>query len=664
MTILAALILLAARAGFAAGTLTPKGSPHAPIQIRDHRVEVVINNGFARTEVTQTFFNPNDADLEAIYSFPLPKSASLSEVTIWAGEQELNGEVVEKDEAKRIYEEERDQGNDAGLAGKESYKTFDFNVSRVPAGGETRIRFVYYQPLAIDTGIGRYVYPLAEGGTDEVAEAFWTRNPKVEGTFAVHLELKSAWPVTDVRVPGFENAATIDKKGEGHAEVKLEAEQASLERDFVFYYRLADGLPGRVELVPYRAASGAPGTFMLVVTPGVDLGPIAGGADYCFVLDVSGSMETKLSALTRGVTRALGQMRPDDRFRIVVFREGARDLTGGFLPATAQNVAAALGQVESLTADGGTNLYAGLDLALKGLDNDRATSVVLVTDGVTNTGVVDPAEFHRLLARYDVRVFGFVMGNSGNWPLMQAIGQASGGFSAAVSNDDDIVGQILLAKSKITSEALHDVDLAIRGVKVSDLSERPKKIYRGQQLVLFGRYEAGGQATVTLKARLTGEDKTYTATFALPETDTENLEIERLWALDRVEEIGMKADAGLLPQEEARAAIRDLGLAYQLVTDHTSMVILSDAKFEERGIERRNRARVAAERVAQALRHGQPVRSRRVDEKTPMFDRPSATLGSGKDGGGAFDPLLTGLAAAMAGLGLAGITGTRQRPRS
>jgi Ca-activated chloride channel family protein len=652
MMMLAALALLAARAGFAAGTLTAKGSPHAPIQIREHRVEVVIDNGFARTEVTQTFANPNAEDLEAIYSFPLPKSASLSEVTIWAGEEELDGEVVERDEAKRIYEEERDQGKDAGVAEKESYQSFDFAVSRVPAGGEARIRFVYYQPLAIDTGVGRYVYPLAEGGTDDEADSFWTRNPKVEGTFAVHVELKSAWPVADVRVPGYENAAAVEKKGEGVVEVKLETEQASLERDFILYYRLADGLPGRVELVPYRAAGGGPGTFMLVVTPGVDLGPITGGADYCFVLDASGSMQTKLAALARGVTRALGQMRPEDRFRIIAFRSNARDLTGGFRPATPENVEAAVKQVESLTADGSTNLYAGLDLAIKGLDDDRATSIVLVTDGVTNTGVIDPKEFYSLLSRYDVRVFGFVMGNSGNWPLMQMIGQASGGFSAGVSSDDDIVGQIMLAKSKITSEALHDVDLAIHGVKVSELSERPKKIYRGQQLVLFGRYEDGGEATVSLKARLTGADKSYTTKFEFPKVDTENPEIERLWALDQIEEIGAKADAGLMPQEEARAAIRDLGLAYQLVTDHTSMVILSDAAFESRGIERRNRTRVAAERAAQVARSGQPVRSRRVD-KAPMFDRPSATLGSGKDGGGAFDPLLAGLAASLAGLGLA-----------
>ena len=83
----------------AAGILTPIGSGHQPLRIRDHHVNVVINNGFAMTEVHQTFYNANSEDLEAIYSFPLPKSASLSEVTIYVGEREIHGEVLEKQKA-------------------------------------------------------------------------------------------------------------------------------------------------------------------------------------------------------------------------------------------------------------------------------------------------------------------------------------------------------------------------------------------------------------------------------------------------------------------------------------------------------------------------------------------------------------------------------------
>ena len=71
------------KASLAAGILTSTGSGHQPIQIRDHHVNVVINNGFAMTEVQQTFYNPNTQDLEAIYSFPLTKIESLSEVTIY-----------------------------------------------------------------------------------------------------------------------------------------------------------------------------------------------------------------------------------------------------------------------------------------------------------------------------------------------------------------------------------------------------------------------------------------------------------------------------------------------------------------------------------------------------------------------------------------------------
>ena len=152
-----AVAALSVQSLHAAGTLKPVGSPEQPIQIRDHAVKVVINNGFARTEVVQTFFNPNAVDLEAIYSFPVPKSGSLAEVVAYLGEKEIHGEVLPKREADALYEEEKSKGNDSGLAKKNSYETFEFRVSPVRAGAETRLRFVYYQPLEIDTGVGRYV---------------------------------------------------------------------------------------------------------------------------------------------------------------------------------------------------------------------------------------------------------------------------------------------------------------------------------------------------------------------------------------------------------------------------------------------------------------------------------------------------------------------------
>jgi Ca-activated chloride channel family protein len=634
---------------FAAGTLTSAASGGQPIQIRNHTVDVVIDNGFARTTVEQVFFNPNDRTLEAIYGFPVPASASLSEITIWNGDRELNGEVIEAKEAKRVYQEERDAGNDAGLGecactkpkDEVEYVSYKFSVANVRPQSEVKIRFVYYQPLKIDTGVGRYIYPLAEGGTDEVAKSFWTRNPKVEQRFAVNVELRSGWPVDEVRVPGVEAEAKVTKLGEGHFKVALDRQSGDLSKDFVFYYRLADDLPGRVELLAYKPKANEPGTFMLTVTPGIDLAPITSGGDYIFVLDVSSSMSGKLATLARGVTETLGQLKAGDRFRIITFSDNASELTSGFVPVNAQTVQEWTQHVSQLGTQGGTNVYEGLKRGLDAVEADRVSSILLVTDGVTNQGIVDPKEFHKLLEQHDVRVFGFLMGNNANWPLMRLIAETSGGFYSAISNDDDIIGQILLAKSRITSEALHDAVLTVDGVKTFDKTDDViGKIYRGQQLVIFGRYSNGGPANVTLKAKLTGQDETYKTTFDFPEVATDHPELERMWALDRVEQAVMKETAGLLPAEESENVIRDIGVKYQLVTYYTSMVVLADDVFEKRGIARNNRDRIAVERSAQSTRASQPVASSRVDQSKPMFSGRS----HGLKGGGAFDPSMVLLA--------------------
>lgn len=635
----------------AAGTLTPTGAAHQPIQIRDHHVDVVINNGFAKTEATQTFYNPNDVDLEAVYSMPVPKNGSLSEFTIYVGETEINGEVVPRKKANDIYEEEKKQGNDAGVANKNSYQNYEFKVARVKAKDETRIRFVYYQPISVDTGVGKYVYPLEEGGTDDAGASFWTLNEKVENSFSAQIDVRMAYPIADVRMPGYEAAAKIEKLADGHRRATLAMPDGSLSRDLILYYRLEENLPARVELLPYRAEKDKPGSFMLVVTPGVDLQPLSGGADYTFVLDLSGSMSGKLHTLVNGVQCSIGELKDRDRYRIITFSDSARDLTRGWVPASKQNVTRTLADLDGLRPGGSTNLYDGLSLALKNLDDDRVTSIVLVTDGVTNTGVIQPKRFAALMAQYDVRVFGFLLGNSSNWPLMRVVCETSGGFYSAVSNSDDILGQILLAKNKIRFEALHNAELSIRGVKTFESTEEAiGKIYRGEQLVVLGRYKKPGTARIRLKASLSGADKVYETDVVFPEIDTTYPEIERIWAMERVEQIEYRQNLGVLDASEGASAIESLGVEYQIVTDETSMLVLSEEAFKRHKISRRNKVRVARERKAQVQRYRQPVRSNRVDKAKPMFSGKS----HGLSGGGAMDPLSAAWGVGLFGLALLG----------
>ena len=403
---------------------------------------------------------------------------------------------------------------------------------------------------------------------------------------------------------------------------------------------------------------------MMVLTPGVDLQPLNNGSDYVFVLDYSGSMYgNKIQTLARGVIGSIEKMNPNDRYRIIFFNHEAKDFTNGYLPATKENLSKTVSMLKSVHSSGSTNLYAGLKMALTKMDDDRVTSLIIVTDGVTNTGEVSPAAFAKLMKRQDIRVFGFLMGNSANWPLMRTICNASGGFYDAVSNDDDIIGKIIQAKGKILFEAMHDVKVSIKGIETTDVTNQfVKKLYRGQQLVMFGHYPKGGEATVTMETKISGESKTYKCKMDFPDEDTDNPELERLWALAQIEMHEDMVNQGLQPESEQADFVRNIGLKYQLVTDETSMIILDADAHRRHSIERRNQERVRKERQAQSQRMAAPIKNYRVDaprqtatasEQNPsqsnqitqqprrrqhdhgMFQIPTPSLGGG---GGALDP--------------------------
>ena len=647
---MAAALLAGGMRAEAAGLLKPKGGGDGA-RIKAHAVDVTLNNGFARTEVDQTFANDSEQDVEAVYTFPLPKQASLSETSLWIDGKESVGEVVEKEKARKIYEKEKAEGRETALAEKNDFKTFDVSVGRVPAGGETRVRIVYYQPIEIDLNVGRYVYPIAEGGVDDERIAFWSVDDKVDGPFTFRLRLKSAFPVADVRVPGLEGAANVSRVGDGEGaetiEVRIDrAEGAALDRDVVVYYKLDDAVPARVEVIPYRESAGGEGTLMAVVTPAASLRRIQEGTDWVFVLDVSGSMGgDKIATLANGVGKVIGQMGGNDRFNVVTFNDRASDFTGGFVAATPDNARAWIERVKGMQASGGTALFAGLEKGYKALDADRTSGIILVTDGVCNVGPTAHSAFLDLLKKYDVRLFTFVIGNSGNQPLMERLALDSGGFAMNVSTGDDIVGRLLQAKAKVLHECLHDVTLKFRGERVYDVApSRLGNVYAGQQMVVFGRYKGTGPAELELTARISGERKTWTCKFDLDETDTENPEIERLWALagidEAMQEIREKGESGALRDRVVR-----LGLDYSLVTDYTSMVVASDETFEGEGIGRANAERVRRERQAQQVRETAPVRQAMVDGGQTFGNQPSPgiSLGTGPVG-----PLFAALAVWMA----------------
>ena len=125
--------------------------------------------------------------------------------------------------------------------------------------------------------------------------------------------------------------------------------------------------------------------------------------------------------------------------------------------------------------------------------------------------------------------------------------------------------------------------------------------------------------------------------------DKGNPELERLWALRKIEEIQSEKDLGLQSPSESEDAIQDIAIQYQIVTDYTSMIVLDEQTFQQHGIERRNAARTAQEHQAQSQRVQAPAQNYRVDQDKPAYQSPAPRIkrssGGGGGGGGAIDPL-------------------------
>jgi len=657
----------------AAGLLTPVNSTLPKLEIRSHQVDVIIEDGFATTSVEQIFHNPHGQDLEALYSFPVPDKAAVGEFIFWIDGKPVIGEVLEKEQAKDIYNQEKQAGRQSALTEKNAYKTFEISVTPVKAGKEVKIKLVYVQKTNMDSAIGRYVYPLEEGGVDEEQLAFWNNTDIVKEKFSFDLKIKSSWPLKGVRVPN-KPKAQINQQNERLWTVNLGSQNSSvqasanhtqpdddkleqaivetsasttnkqnayqLNQDMVVYWRLADNLPGAVEMLTYKPEASGRGTFMMTLTPGIDLQPISEGKDWIFVLDISGSMKGKYQTLAEGVKRALSKMSANDRVRVVLFNNRALELTSGYTLASNSNISRLIQQVEAVNPGGGTNVYDGLNMAIEQLDSDRTSAIVLVTDGVANVGVTEQKQFIKLINSKDVRLFTFIMGNSANKPLLENLTEASNGFSVNVSNGDDIVGRIMLATNKVSFAAMHDVDVKISGLKVKDIQpEVPGSLYRGEQLVLLGHYwaEQDKEARVTFSSKISGEHKKYNSQFNFPAVSTEHPEIERLWAYQTIETYQNQIDnfGSSGENSDKEQAIVDIAKEYGLVTDYTSMIVLQEEQFQHYNIKRSNKKRVTEERKARSVRAQQAPQNRRVDQQQPMYKSNRSYAGGGH--GGAFN---------------------------
>lgn len=541
------------------------------IELEQQRVTARIDDQIARTTIEQVFYNPNSRQVEGTFLFPAPKGAQLDGFTLEINGQRAEAEMLAAGKARKIYEGIVRSLKDPGLLEYADRDLYKIRIFPFPARGKRTISVSYTQVLPADSGLIEYRAPLSVARHSG-------RPPKkvsLEIDLKTRSPLKSVWSAT--------HEPDIEQRDRS-ADIRWSAENVKPDSDFQLYFAAANTELG-ASLLTHRQ-SGEDGYFLLLLSPGNQTKQTSSiPKDVTFVLDTSGSMSgNKLEQAKKALSFCVENLNDHDRFEVLRFATEVEPLFDDLAAANARNRKAANEFIRGLKPIGSTAINDALQMALKSRPrkSSRPYVVIFLTDGRPTIGVTSEREIVANVARDKsrlTRIFCFGLGTDVNTHLLDRITEQTKAFSQYVLPEEDLEVKLSRFFRKIKDPVLADLKLKFPG-KVRASQTYPRELpdlFKGDQLVVVGRYRNQGQGELVLEGALKGKKAAHEFSLKFPRQSARNGFIPRLWATRRV---GFLLDEMRLhgERQELKDEITKLAREYGVVTPYTAYLIVEDER--------------------------------------------------------------------------------------
>ncbi len=549
--------------------------PFAPLDVNYVKVHTRITDQVAVTAVEQEFYNPNAARLEGTFVFPIPKGAHIDKFTMEIDGKQVEAELLSADTARRIYEDIVRKLKDPALLEYAGRDIFKVRIFPIEPKSKKRITLSYTELLKADDGLISYVLPLN-------TEKF---SAKPIRSVSVKVDLESKRPLKSIYSPS--HSVEVKRPSANRATAGYEATDVQPDTDFALYFAPEKDEIG-VNLLTHRP-SGEDGYFLLLASPGVDVKEKqVVMKDIAFVLDTSGSMAgKKLEQARKALQFCVENLNDADRFEIIRFSTEVEPLFDKLVPASKSNCSKAGDFIKDLKPIGGTAIDDALRkaLALRPGGEDRPFVVIFLTDGRPTIGTTDEDQIVANVKKENTgrtRIFCFGIGTDVNTHLLDRITEDTRAVSQYVLPEEDLEVKVSNFFSKIKEPVLANPTLRFTGdIRTTRLypSTLPD-LFKGEQLVLAGRYSGKGDAAVIVEGTVNGTAKKFTYEVSFPDEGAANEFIPRLWATRRV---GYLLDEIRLHGENAelRDEVTELARNYSIVTPYTAYLILEDESHRD-----------------------------------------------------------------------------------
>jgi Ca-activated chloride channel family protein len=546
-----------------------------PLEVVYHKVDVKIDGQTAITEIDQSFYNPSQYQLEGFYIFPVPKGAVINKFTMIINGKETKAELLDSDKARKIYDDIVRQMRDPALLEYSEQNIFKLRIFPIEPRIEKNISITYSQVLESDNKLFEYVYPLN-------TEKFSAKPLK---NVSVKIDLKSTEKIKNIYCPTHE--VDIVNKTDNHSIISYEDENVKPDMDFKLYFSKNSSQVG-LSLLSYQTGNND-SYFLLSASPSIEIdkGNIE-NKDITFILDVSGSMNgEKLKQAKKALLYCINNLNAGDQFNIICFSTEAYSLFKSLEKVDKQNINEGKRFIDNLQAIGGTNIEEAFNIAFENYkESNRPHFIVFLTDGKPTIGEMDDNKLVKKILntnKTNSRIFTFGIGDEINTHLLDKLTDATKAWRTYVSDEEDIEIKVSNFYDKIQSPVLSDLKLDFDNIEV--YQTYPKNLpdlFKGSNLVVFGRYKGNGKAKITLSGKLNGRLKEFSINEKLENDEDEYNFIPPLWASRR---IGYLLDVIRLNGEDKELVdeVTMLAREHGIITPYTSYLIMEDEEIRVRG---------------------------------------------------------------------------------
>ena len=554
-------------------------------------VTMDISGLVARVSVRQEFRNAGGEWVEGIYVFPLPDAAAVDRMRLHIGDRFIEGEIREKDQARKEYESARNEGRKASLVEQQRPNLFTTSVANIAPGERVVVEIEYLEDLRYDNGTFSIRFPMTltpryipgsavpdrkgsgwSPDTVQVDDASLISPPQVTAApdhrIALRARIDAGMPLEIVA----SRYHPVDVSGDqGRYEVSLADEAVPLDHDFELLWRPAPSSLPRA-MVFEETIAGQPHYLLMVVPPDAakDV-PTAMPRELIFVVDTSGSMHgASLAQAKRALTRALDGLGAADRFNIIEFNSNTRALYHESVTADAANLHHAKNFVRGLEANGGTEMRPALRLALDSAGTEsHLTQVVFITDG----SVGNEEELHRMIESRlgSARLFTVGIGSAPNSWFMRKAAELGRGSFVVISALHEVGEKMDRLVDKLGHPQVTNIDVSWPGGTITEAyPEVVPDLYLGEPVTVRARAAVPFQPGATV--RVSGNSVAGAWSRELPlQSGGDHPGIAALWARAKIAALHDEERQGA-DRDLVRNAVIDTAIRHHLVSKYTSLV--------------------------------------------------------------------------------------------